>query len=582
MDTMHLEEHMNRYHTLSIGTKILTGFLVVACVAIICGVYSTGVIWEVTKRGSLMYTSNIVPISDLTDAVNGYQTSRYLLRDILIDQSPQEQNVHLEKLKQINDRVDKSLAAFIRSNHSPEAVALHKQITDDLKLYDSFRQKTIELAMSGRRDEAANIERNVASDVVDRIDGNIAKIVALNKTQALARYTNNSTSARMALYVNIMLLIIGAMGSLIVGYILSRGITRTLTQLSDAVESIAEGNLTATVAANYPPDSRNELHLFARNIDRMADTLRSVITRIANDSRELTSASGRLNHTIESMVQSAEGASAQIHTVSASSEEMNQTASEIARNCSTAAGNVSQAHDGITQGQHLMTESINSMQRIGDHVRETSKVIAQLGQKSVQIEEITSTIDSIADQTNLLALNAAIEAARAGEHGRGFAVVADEVRALASRTTAATREISAMIQAIQSETNRAIAAMGNSVGEVEEGTKMMVRTGNALQTITESICLISSEVGQIATAAEEQSASIFEISTNIQRVTVTIAENADGTQEFATAASGLDTMATDLRSMVGKFRLEQELSYGVNYEEPSREILYPGLAPLPA
>ncbi|MDD2539749.1 MAG: methyl-accepting chemotaxis protein, partial [Desulfuromonadaceae bacterium] len=318
------------------------------------------------------------------------------------------------------------------------------------------------------------------------------------------------------------------------------------------------------------------------NIDRMAETLRSVITRIADDSHELTSASGKLNHTIESMVQRAEGASAQIHTVSASSEEMNQTASEIARNCSTAAVNVSQAHDGITQGQQLMTESINSMQRIGDHVRETSKVIVQLGQKSDQIEEITSTIDSIANQTNLLALNAAIEAARAGEHGRGFAVVADEVRALASRTTAATKEISAMIQAIQAETNRAMAAMGNGVAEVEEGTRMMVRTGDALQTITDSISLISSEVGQIATAAEEQSASIYEISTNIQRVTVTIAANADGTQEFATAAAGLNTMATDLRSMVGKFRLEQALSYGVNHKEPIREIVYPGLAPLPA
>lgn len=573
---------MKRYHNLSIGTKIMAGFLLVACVAITCGVYSTGVIWEVTRRGSLMYTSNISPINNLTDAVNGYQSSRYLLRDIIIDLSPQEQSDHLEKLKQVNDRVDKSLAAFIQSNHSPEALALHRQITEDLKLYDSFRQKSIELAMAGRRDEAANIERNVASEVVDRIDGNIAKIIALNKTQALAGYTGNSTSARVALYVNILLLCIGAAGSVAVGYLLSKGITRPLTQLSDAVEAIADGNLTIAAAADYPTESRNELHLFARNIDRMALTLRSVIARIADDSHELTSASGKLNRTLESMTLRAEGASNQIHTVSASSGEMSLTASEIARNCSTAATNVSLAHDNINKGQQLMGETIHSMQRIGEHVRETAQIITQLGQQSIQIGEITSTIDDIADQTNLLALNAAIEAARAGENGRGFAVVADEVRALAARTTAATREISAMIQSIQTETNRAITAMGNGVGEVEDGTRMVTRTGESLHTITDSIRLISAEVGQIATAAEEQSAMIFEITTNIQSVTTIIGENADGTQELAGAASGLNSMATDLRAMVGTFQLEASPAHGYDGEERSCDIAYSGLVTLHA
>jgi methyl-accepting chemotaxis protein len=261
---------------------------------------------------------------------------------------------------------------------------------------------------------------------------------------------------------------------------------------------------------------------------------------------------------------------------------MNLTASEIARNCSTVAAKVALANGGLVDSQSNMTESILSMQQIGEHVHETSTLITRLGEKSIQIGAITATIDDIADQTNLLALNAAIEAARAGENGRGFAVVADEVRALASRTTAATKEISDMIKAIQAETRQAISAMDQSVREVKEGTLMVARTGEALLTIANSVQSISAEVSQIATAAEQQSASVHGITTNIQQVTTIIRENADGTQEFATAASGLNIMAGDLQEIVGKFKLVPSFEQG-SFPNESDDTPYvlPGLFSIP-
>jgi methyl-accepting chemotaxis protein len=546
---------MNWYQRQALGSKILTGFLLVACLAGLSGILCTGSIWEVSKRAELMYTGNLVPISDLTDVVQSYQTSLYLLRDIVIDKSPQEQNDHLEKLKQAELRVTKGLGAFFRANRTAEAAALQKSLDEDQKLFDYFRDKIVELSTTERRDEAVNIMRTQASDVTERIDAAIGKLIALNKAQARSRYADNAKATHSALAISILCLSLGVAAALGIGYFLSRSITAPLAAVAARLAAIAQGDLTTRSGAD-PVGSRNELHVLSRHVDQMADTLHSVISKIASESHKLSSASRNLNGTSESMARRAELASGEIHAVASSSDELNQTASEIARNCTTAADNVLQANDAVAQGRRIMGETTESMRTIGEHARVTSAVIAQLGERSLQIGEITATIDDIADQTNLLALNAAIEAARAGEHGRGFAVVADEVRALASRTTIATREISGMIKSIQSETRRAIDAMGKGVGEADQGVRKAELTGEALEAITATIQSISLEVSHIATAAEEQSSTVHGITGNIQQVTRVINDSAAGTQQFAGAASEMHLMAEELKRIVSAFTLE--------------------------
>ena len=556
----------NWYHAMTLGRKILSGFLLVACLSGLSGILSAGSIWNVSRRAELMYSANLVPISDLTDVVRGYQTSLYLLRDIVIDKSPQEQNDHLEKLKQTEGRVAKGLAAFFASNRSVESASLQKSIGEDLKLYDFFRDKIVELATTERRDEAVNIMRTQASDVTDRIDESIGKLIALNKAQAGSRYAGNAQAARSALALSILCLALGVAAALGIGFFLSRSITAPLRAIAGKVASIARGNLTARIGGAAAQDSKNELHILSRNVDQMADTLHSVLSRLAAESRKLSAASSDLNSTSETMARRTELASGEVLLVAGSSEEMNQTACEIARNCTTAADNVAQANQAVAQGRLIMGETTESMQAIGEHARVTSAVISQLGERSLQIGEITETINDIADQTNLLALNAAIEAARAGEHGRGFAVVADEVRALASRTTAATKEISAMIKSIQTETRRAIDAMGQGVAEADQGVRKAVLTGAALEAITATIQSISLEVSHIATAAEEQSCTVGAITGNIQQVTRNINASAAGTQEFATAAAGMHLMAEELGRIVSGFTIEESCT-----PEPGRE-----------
>ncbi len=553
---------MKWHNGLSLGKKILAGFLLVAGLSGLSGVVAAGSIWDVSRRAEQMYTVNLVPISVLPEVVKNYQTSLALLRDIIMDRSPQERQEHLELLRHSDEKVEKGLASFFASNRSVQALELQKTISEDLKLYGFFRDKVVDLTASERQDEAVNILRTQGSDVITRVDEGIAKVIALNRSQAQRSYGDNQAAARLAFALSALCLSVGVAAALCIGYFLSKGITTPLKAIAGEVADIAQGNLTARIqGAPASAGSRNELHILAHHVNEMAETLHDVVSGIAIKSERLSAASGNLNRTSEAMADRADTATEEIHVVATSSAEINATASEIALNCGTAAENVSHANSAVARARAIMGETIGTMQAIGEHSRATSGVVTRLGACSLQIGEITETINDIADQTNLLALNAAIEAARAGEQGRGFAVVADEVRALASRTTAATKEISDMIKSIQAETRRAIEAMGKGVSEAERGIQKAVQTGEALEAVTATIQSISMEVSHIATAAEEQSSSVHGMTGNIRQVTGIIRESGAGAQEFAGAAAQMHLMAEELKRMVTRFNVgEQELA----------------------
>jgi methyl-accepting chemotaxis protein len=203
----------------------------------------------------------------------------------------------------------------------------------------------------------------------------------------------------------------------------------------------------------------------------------------------------------------------------------------------------------------VVRETVQVMNRIAERVKATAETVGTLGSRSDQIGAIVGTIEDIADQTNLLALNAAIEAARAGEQGRGFAVVADEVRALAERTTKATKEIGQMIKAIQQETKGAVTSMEDGVKEVVNGTAKAARSGEALQDILTQINAVTMQVDQIATAAEQQTATTNEISRNILQITEVVNDTASGALQSANASSQLASLAERLQQLVGRFTL---------------------------
>jgi len=198
---------------------------------------------------------------------------------------------------------------------------------------------------------------------------------------------------------------------------------------------------------------------------------------------------------------------------------------------------------------------VAGIKRIADVVNQSAGTVRALGKSSDQIGEIIGVIDDIADQTNLLALNAAIEAARAGEQGRGFAVVADEVRKLAERTTRATKEIASMIKTIQSETTLAVQSMEQGTQEVENGFRLADKAAASLQGIVDTSEKVTDMIAQIATASKEQSAASEQISRNVEAISTVTGETAANIQHIARAAEDLNKLTTALQDLVGQFQL---------------------------
>jgi methyl-accepting chemotaxis protein len=340
------------------------------------------------------------------------------------------------------------------------------------------------------------------------------------------------------------------LGILGVYYLINNLVTR-LNRVANGMEKIADGDMTTRFRI-YADD---ELGVLGRAINATLDSLNGVITGIRTNAEQVASAANRLTGTSAQIATAAEEVAAQAGTVATASEEMSATSNDIARNCTMAAQSSQQSSDSAHNGAAVVQETIFGMGIIADRVRTTSKTVEALGSRSEQIGDIVGTIEDIADQTNLLALNAAIEAARAGEQGRGFAVVADEVRALAERTTKATKEIGGMIRAIQADTREAVRAMEEGVREAENGAVSAEKSGEALKEIIERIGEVAMQVGQIATAAEQQTATTSEVTGNIQQITDVVQQTARGADETAAAARQLTGRAEELRNLVGHFSL---------------------------
>ncbi|MDD2852314.1 MAG: methyl-accepting chemotaxis protein [Desulfuromonadaceae bacterium] len=373
------------------------------------------------------------------------------------------------------------------------------------------------------------------------------------KLEALLNDASHAQSVSASQKVLITLagiIFISIMLTIILSYLINRIIMAPIHGTVQVIESMAGGNLTRRIDVR----SSDEIGNMARHINEFINSLQETIRSFASTSVKLASASAELSNTSEQMAHGAEQVANQSAAVATAGEEMTATSRDISQNCQLAAEGSLTAMTAAESGAAVVGQTVTVMGKIAERVQLTAKTIEGLGTRSDQIGAIIGTIEDIADQTNLLALNAAIEAARAGEQGRGFAVVADEVRALAERTTRATREIGEMIKSIQAETRSAVGEMEAGVREVQEGTGEASRSGDAIRQILAQIESVNMQVNQIATAAEEQTATTSEISGNMHQITDVVQQTSHGAQESFAAANSLSALAAELQCTVSRFQ----------------------------
>ncbi len=316
---------------------------------------------------------------------------------------------------------------------------------------------------------------------------------------------------------------------------------------------MASGDFTSKMTGNYKGDYKH----IKDDINKVSDSLNKIIGEVKLNAEELASSALQISSRTVEMAAGAGEQSSQTQEVVSAIEAITDTINESTNKATIAVSTAQEAGDKARAGGEVVEETIEGINRIADIVIKSAKTIEELGSSSDQIGEIIQVINEIADQTNLLALNAAIEAARAGEHGRGFAVVADEVRKLAERTTGATNEIKDMIQKIQEDTTGAVESIEKGKEEVEKGKALAGDARNALGKIISNTDEVANLIAQLANASEEQNATSQDIRNSVELISNVTHQATDSTQQISFAAENLNRLTDNLQQVVSKFRLRE-------------------------
>lgn len=459
--------------------------------------------------------------------------------EVYIDKQSVIYNEGLNKVEELTNRDD------------PKALELIAKIKSAQEAAIPLRNTAIKLLSENRKEEALDYLNNETRPAVhkwitavDELSDHQFERIKYRSGEAEKKYTRTNT----------LMLILGTVAivlAVIIALCLTNSITRPLRETVALSNALANGDLTVHVESVSAAETGQVLaaiDLMARQLQKIIAELKTSADSIASASRFLSSGSEQMS---KGVVQQSERAS----QIATSSAEMSQTVIDVARNASDIAVSATDTAAIAKEGAEIVSMSVRKVEEIANTVADSSQLITSLGQRSKQIGEIIVVIKDIADQTNLLALNAAIEAARAGEQGRGFAVVADEVRRLAERTAKATSEIAEMIGAMQNEVGQAVASMSEATGKVETGVRDVTRAGDSLHRIVKSVDNLQAMVQQVASATEEMSSVSGTVSSDVETVAMVTAETSAHSRKIAESAYDLARLATNLQNLVSRFKL---------------------------
>jgi methyl-accepting chemotaxis protein len=371
------------------------------------------------------------------------------------------------------------------------------------------------------------------------------------RQQALNRQVAFDDGSKM---LTMVLALAGLAIGLTIAVVIARSIVKGIHKMSIMIETVSSNDLAVDDMA---VESDDEMGKAARGLNRMKNSLRDVVLSIASTAENVSDSSRRISATASLTAGSAENQKEQVQQIASTMQQMAATVREVSHHSNTAAQSANSAANSAREGGRIVESVLERMRGIAQTVRESAAKIEALGARSGEIGRIVGVIDEIANQTSLLALNAAIEAARAGEQGRGFAVVAGEVRRLAERTTAATQEIAAVIQNVQSTTADAVRQMRSGTLAVEQGVEVTGKAGDTIERIIREADQVGIMVAQIASAATQQATATEEVTGSMDQISKLAAESADGARLSAGACEQLFNLAVGLQTTVDRFEVGQ-------------------------
>ncbi|MDH4101578.1 MAG: methyl-accepting chemotaxis protein, partial [Nitrospirota bacterium] len=458
---------------------------------------------------------------------------RALIAKYITNKRPLDMNA-IERLNTFRSIVDINMNTILRLKQTS---GINSGVINKVKLmesvfltkFESTRRSVIGTGVTGAYSISGPEWIAASSEGIDSILDVSAEVGTMADEKIMAALASSKRAVYFSVIVLIIVLALGV-GSIM---IISLKVISPMLYLNKTMNTIeTSGDLTLKIAI----ETNDESGQIAQSFNSMMNRVHDVILDINRSAEMLASSSEELSASASQIADGTKSQNARASQVATSAEQMSSTIIEVSKNVSNASDAVREANTVAVHGGDVVTKTIESMNGIAFAAKESNSIISTLGERSKEIGNIITVIDDIADQTNLLALNAAIEAARAGEQGRGFAVVADEVRKLAEKTMKATKEIGDMIKTMQNETTRANKSMQNEISAVSKGVELAGEAGMALKEIVSRVDVVTQMMQQMATAMEEQSAATEQISGDIESVATVINETTQSAQQIATAS----------------------------------------------
>ena len=536
---------------MNIAPRAFLGFAMIGALMLILGVFALSQMSKIRSATEVLADNNVPSIKSLDRFAEVSIRLRVLSYRLLVNRDPETQQKTIDLLAMRNKQITDAQAIYEKLISDPNERNLYGQYVQLLGQYRQLEERLKTLTRANKLDELQNLLNNEMVSNSDQMNAVLSKLVEINTVQLNQVKKDAASEYDSALHMVIGLLIAATLLTLVFAWMLIKSITAPIATALHAAETIAKGDLTQPIQI----DGTDEAGRLLLAMKTMQEKLRDTLQGISGSATQLASAAEELNAVTDESARGLVQQNNEIEQAATAVNEMTSAVEEVARNAVSTSQASRNAATSAGDGRDLVQETVGAIERMSGDVKGTAELIINLANESRDIGKVLDVIRGLADQTNLLALNAAIEAARAGEAGRGFAVVADEVRALAHRTQQSTSEIERMIGSIQSGTELAVTSMRSSTERAESTLSIAKGAGLALNTINVAVEEINERNMVIASAAEEQAQVAREVDRNLVNIRDLSAQSTTGANQTSAASTELSRLAVDLNSMVSRFAL---------------------------
>ncbi|MCP1496135.1 methyl-accepting chemotaxis protein [Pseudomonas migulae] len=534
---------------LNIAPRAFLGFAFIALLVIVLGVFAVNRMSIIRQSSIDMGSTQLPSVGFLGNATENILRMRILSFRILVNREPASLQEAETRIGVLTDKARKAQAAYAALPAGPDEAALYKVFSATLDNYMQAQREMLDLSRQNKIDEMRTLINTRIKDGTDQMGEQLNRLVTYNTEGAKAAGVIAEDNYNTAVNGIIGVSVVAALMTVLLAWLLTRSIVTPLNRAVQAAETIAGGNLTKAIEV----DGKDEPARLLGALSTMQGNLRKTIEQIAGSATQLGAAAEELSAVTEEASRGLQQQNNEIEQAATAVNEMTAAVEEVARNAVSTSEASNESTQAAREGRDRVVETVDAIQTMTHDVQNTSLMIEGLAAQGRDIGKVLDVIRAIAEQTNLLALNAAIEAARAGEAGRGFAVVADEVRALAHRTAQSTQEIEKMVAGIQNGTGEAVSSMQQSNQRTQSTLEMARAAGIALEQITQSIHLINERNLVIASASEEQAQVSREVDRNLVNIRDLATQSAAGANQTSAATHELSRLAVDLNAMVARF-----------------------------